>query len=702
MSNPVTWERIGRVGVITVDNPPVNALATPVRQGLQRCLEEILDDSEAEAVVVRGAGRTFMAGADINEFGKPMADPHLGVVIDAFEASTKPTVAALHGTPLGGGLEVAMGCHARIADPRTRLGLPEVKLGLTPGAAGTQRLPRLVGTEKALSMITSGDPVPAMEALEAGLVDEVNDGDLLEAAVVYAARIVDGEVEALPVRSRNEKIKGTDPAIFDTMKEQLARTTRGREGPLRCVEAVRGSTTLPYEEGVANERRLFIEAHDSEESRGLIHFFFAERAAAKIPDVPKGTAVRPVKTAAVIGAGTMGGGIAMNFANAGIPVKIMDRDAGALKKGLDVVRKNYERTVRRGRLSEASMERCMDLIDGVGQIEALADVDIVIEAVFEDMQVKKEIFSSLDKTMREGAILATNTSTLDIDEIASVTNRPSEIIGTHFFSPANIMKLLEIVRGEKTSHEVIASSMALARTIRKVGVLVGNCDGFVGNRMFHQYVRQAQHLVEQGALPEQVDKAAYDFGWAMGPFAVNDLAGNDVSWYIRKRHLAEGVYADGGYTGSVADALCERGRYGQKTGKGWYHYEEGKRTPHPDPEVEKVILEIAREKGIRRRTFSDEEILGRLHGALVNEGARILEEGHALRASDIDVIYAYGYGFPAFRGGPMFHAERTGFAEVTASVAGFRAEAPALWPESPLLAKLAKEGGSFQELENAS
>lgn len=695
MADPVTWKRDGRVGVVTVDNPPVNALAAPVRKGLLRCLEEILADDACEAAVVRGAGRTFMAGADIKEFGKPMAEPGLGKVIDAWETSPKPTVAALHGTPLGGGLEVAMGCHARIADPKTRLGLPEVKLGLLPGAGGTQRLPRLVGVEKALAMITTGEPIAAAEALELGLVDEIAEDDLLAAAVALAGAIVDGERQAPPVRDRDGKVKDADPKAFDAARERVAKAARGREGPLRCVEAVRGAVTLPFDEGIANERRLFVECHDSEESRGMIHVFFAERAAAKVPDVPKDTGPRPVRSAAVVGAGTMGGGIAMNFANAGIPVRVLDVDAAALRKGLDVVRRNYERTVERGRLAADEMERRMERIEGVRDMDALADADIVIEAVFEDMGVKKETFSALDRTMREGAVLATNTSTLDIDEIAGTTGRPEEVIGTHFFSPANVMRLLEIVRGTKTSHEVIATAMALARTIRKVGVLVGNCDGFVGNRMFHEYVRQAQYLVERGALPEQVDRAAREFGWAMGPFAVNDLAGNDVSWYIRKRHLAEGLYGEGGYTGAVADALCERGRFGQKTGAGWYRYEKGNRAPTPDPEVEKIILGVSKEKGIERRAFGDEEILARLHGALVNEGARILEEGYALRASDIDVIYIHGYGFPAWRGGPMFHAERAGVGGVAEAIARFRKEDPALWPESPLLGRIAREGGSL-------
>lgn len=702
MAEPVTWERKGRFGVVTVDNPPVNALAAPVRSGLQRCLEEILADDACAAIVLRGAGRTFMAGADINEFGKPMAEPGLGTVIDAWEASPKPTVAALHGTPLGGGLEVAMGCHARVADPKTRLGLPEVKLGLLPGAGGTQRLPRLVGVGKALAMITTGEPVPAAEALELGLVDEVAEGDLLAAAIALAEQAADGKREAPPVRGRGAKVENADPKVFEAARERVAKAARGREGPLRCIEAVRGAVELPFDEGIANERKLFVECHDSEESRGLIHIFFAERAAAKVPDVPKGTEPRPIRSAAVVGAGTMGGGIAMNFANAGIPVRVLDMDAAALERGLGVVRRNYERTVERGRLAADEMERRMGRIEGVRDMDALAGADIVVEAVFEDMAVKKETFAALDRTMREGAVLATNTSTLDIDEIAGTTGRPEDVIGTHFFSPANVMRLLEIVRGAKTSHQVIATVMALARAIRKVGVLVGNCDGFVGNRMFHEYVRQAQHLVERGALPEQVDRAAYGFGWAMGPFAVNDLAGNDVSWYIRKRHLAEGRFGEGGYTGAVADALCEQGRFGQKTGAGWYRYEEGNRAPAPDPEVEKIILEVAEKKGIERRTFGDDEILTRLHGALVNEGARILEEGYALRASDIDIIYIYGYGFPAWRGGPMFHAERAGIQGVADAIARFREEAPALWPESPLLERLAREGGSLREAAKAA
>ncbi len=702
MISPVTWERRGRIGVITVDNPPVNALAHPVREGLLRCFREAGSDPAVGALVLTGAGRTFMAGADIREFGKPMQEPGLGRVIDAYERSEKPTVAALHGTPLGGGLEVAMGCHARVADSRTRLGLPEVKLGLLPGAGGTQRLPRLVGVERALDMITSGDPIPAPLARELGLVDEIAERDPVTAAIAYAERVLAGAASARATRDRDEKVEGVDPSIFDRAKERLVRSARGREGPLRCVEAVRGAVTQRFDEGLAHERRLFEESHDSEESPALIHVFFSERAANKIDNIPKTVTPRPVTTAAVVGAGTMGGGIAMNFANAGIPVRILDTDRASLERGLGVVRGNYQRAVDRGRMRQADLEARMDLIEGVSDMEALAAADLVIEAVFEDLPVKQKVFGALDRIMREGAILASNTSTLDIDAIAATTRRPEEVIGTHFFSPANVMRLLEIVRGRTTSADVIASAMALARTIRKVGVLVGNCDGFVGNRMFHEYIRQAQYLVERGALPEQVDRAAYAFGWAMGPLAVSDLAGNDVGWYIRKRHLAEGLYRKGGYMGAVADALCEQGRFGQKTGKGWYRYEAGSRKGLPDPEVEELILRVRREKQVRRRTFEDREILARLHGALVNEGARILDEGIAQRASDIDVIYINGYGYPAWRGGPMYHAERRGLAEVSAAIAEFRNEEPALWPESPLLERLARGGGSFQDAKQAA
>ncbi len=698
MTNPVTWERRGRISVITVNNPPVNALAHPVREGLLRCLNESIDDAQVEAIVLTGGGRTFMAGADIKEFGKPMQTPGLGSVIDAYEASVKPTIAALHGTPLGGGLEVAMGCQARVADPGTRLGLPEVKLGLLPGAGGTQRLPRLVGVERALAMITTGEPIPAPLAHKLGLVDEIADGDHVAAAVAFAERVLDGGATVRATRERDDKVHGADEAVFEQAKQQLARTARGREGPLRCVEAVRGAVTMPFEEGLANERRLFIECHDSDESRSLIYAFFSERAANKIKDVPKQTTTRSIKSAAIIGAGTMGGGIAMNFANVGIPVRIMDTEPASLERGLGVVRRNYQRAVDRGRMDAAKLEARMNLIEGVSDMDALSDSDIVIEAVFEDMPVKKKVFSALDGVMRDGAILATNTSTLDIDAIAAATRRPEDVIGTHFFSPANVMRLLEVVRGSKTSPDVIATSMALARTIRKVGVLVGNCDGFVGNRMFHEYIRQAQYLVERGALPEQVDRAAYAFGWAMGPLAVSDLAGNDVGWYIRKRHIAEGHFKDGGYTGAVADALCEQGRFGQKVGKGWYLYEEGNRKAIPDPEVEEIILRVSRDKKINRREFTDEEVLARLHSALVNEGSRILEEGIAQRASDIDVIYINGYGYPAWRGGPMFHGERQGLAQVAARIAEFRNEEPELWPASALLERLAHEGGSFQDV----
>ena len=610
-------------------------------------------------------------------------------------------VAALHGTALGGGLEVALGCHYRCAVGSAQVGFPEVKLGLLPGAGGTQRLPRLIGVEPALPIIAGGDPLPASKAQALGIIDEIVAGDLRDGAVAFAARLV---AERRPLR----KISASDgkvltarstPGLFDAFRGSIERQARGYFAPFRCVEAVRAAVTLPFAEGLRRERELFLECMQSPQSRAQIHAFFAEREVTKIPDVPKETPTQPIMTAAVIGAGTMGGGIAMNFANAGIPVQVVEAAQTALDRGIEVIRNNYAATVEKGRLTQADMDRRLALIHGTLAWDAVADADIVIEAVFEEMGVKKEVFARLDRICKPSAILATNTSTLDVDEIATATARPEKVIGTHFFSPANVMRLLEVVRGAKSSKETIATVAELARRIRKVWVLAGNCDGFIGNRMLAGYLREAAFLVEEGASPEQVDKVIYDFGFPMGPFAMSDLAGLDVGWRIRKGKAATRPTTQ--RYSPVADRLCERGRFGQKTGAGWFRYAPGSRTPRPDPEVEALIVASARAQGIERRAVSDDEILERCIYPLINEGARILEEGIALRPSDIDIIYIYGYGFPPYRGGPMYYADTLGLKRVYDDIAAYHRAHGEFWQPAPLLTRLAEEGKGFRDLARA-
>jgi 3-hydroxyacyl-CoA dehydrogenase len=701
MASVVSYERHGTVGVITVDHPPVNALSVDVRGGLIDCLNRGLADGGATAIVVMGAGRTFIAGADIREFGKPLVPPDLNEVIARIEASPKPVIAALHGTALGGGLEVALGCHYRCAVGSAQVGFPEVKLGLLPGAGGTQRLPRLIGVEPALEIIASGDPVPAAKALALGIVDEIVPGDLMGGALGFARRVV---VEKRPLRkisASDEKVQAAreNPAVFESFRKGIERRARGYFAPFKCIEAVQAAATLPFDAGLRRERELFIECLQSPQSKAQIYAFFAEREATKIPDVPKETPAQPIRRAAVIGAGTMGGGIAMNFANAGIPVTVVEATQEALDRGLAVVGRNYAATVEKGRLSQAEMDRRIGLIRGTLAYEAVADADIVIEAVFEEMGVKKQVFAKLDRLCTPSAILASNTSTLDIDEIASATSRPGTVIGTHFFSPANVMRLLEIVRGARTAKETIATATELARRIGKVWVLAGNCDGFIGNRMLAGYIREAGFLLEEGATPQQVDKVIYDFGFPMGPFAMSDLAGLDVGWRIRQGKAASRPrdLRDS----PVADRLCERGRFGQKTGAGWFRYEKSSRAPLPDPEVEALIAASAREQGITRRTIGDEEILTRCLYPLVNEGARILEEGIALRASDIDVIYLYGYGFPRYRGGPMYWADTLGLKRVYGEIAAYHRTHGTYWEPAPLLKRLAEQGKGFRNGKGA-
>ena len=684
----VDLDRRGRIAVLTINNPPVNALSQHVRQGLRDGVTQAIADAAVGAIVITCAGRTFIAGADITEFGKPPREPGLHEVLDLIESSPKPVVAAVHGTALGGGLEVTLACHYRVGVRTARFGLPEVKLGLLPGAGGTQRLPRVVGVEKALQMIVSGEPIGADAALNHGLIDAIVDGDLTAAGVAFAEKILSERRPLKKIRDLEDALAAArgKPEVFADFRKSVARQTRGFRAPESCIKAVEAAVNLPFDAGLRRERELFLELMASPESKAQRYFFFAEREAAKIPDVPPDTPAKEIKTAAVVGAGTMGGGIAMTFANVGIPVSVVEISREPLERGLAVVRKNYEATASKGRLTAADVDKRMGLIRGTTDFGAIADADIVIEAVFEEMAVKKDVFAKLDKICKADAVLATNTSTLDVNEIAGATARPESVIGMHFFSPANVMKLLEVVRGAKTSKPVIATAMSVGRRIGKVPVLVGVCYGFVGNRMLHQRGKQAERLILEGALPQQVDKVLYDFGFPMGPFAMGDLAGLDVGWRIRKGR---------GERALIADRLCELGRFGQKTGAGYYRYEGGDRTPIPDPDVEKIILEVSREQSVQRRPISDQEILERLLYPMVNEGAKILEEKLAIRASDIDVIWVYGYGWPVYRGGPMFWADQVGLKAIKTRMLEMQHRHGDVWQPAALLSRLADAGKAF-------
>jgi 3-hydroxyacyl-CoA dehydrogenase len=697
MTEKVRWEKRGSVAVLTLDNPPVNALGTALREDLAAMLERAAGDPSVRAIVLTGTGRCFSGGADIREFGKPPKPgaPRLRQVIELIEDCAKPVVAAIHGTAVGGGLELALGCHYRVGDDGARLGLPEIKLGLLPGAGGTQRLPRLIGVAPALKMILSGDAMPAAQAQESGLLDRLIEGDLLAGAVAYGEALV---AEGRPCRkARDLEIDPEGTAeVFAKTRKSIERRARGLIAPYRCIESVENAVKLPFDQGLAKEGDFFMECVASEQSKGQRHVFFAERQAAKVPDVPAGTPALPVETAAVIGCGTMGGGIAMNFANAGIPVRVLETAPEALDKGLEVIRGNYAGSVSRGRISQDEMDRRMALIGGTTDYAELAEADLVIEAVFEEMDIKKQVFATLDEVCKPAAILATNTSTLDVDEIAGATRRPDKVIGTHFFSPANVMKLMENVRGRESSHETIATVMKLSKAIGKVGVLVGICDGFVGNRMLYAYSRQAGFLLEEGALPHQVDKVIYDFGFPMGPFAMGDLAGLDVGWRIRQRR-AKTRPSNQRYS-PIADRICEQGRFGQKTNAGWYLYDAGSRTPKPDPEIEELIVSVSREMGIERRPIDEREILERCLYPLINEGAKILQEGIAARASDIDVIWIYGYGFPIYRGGPMFYADSVGPKAIYDVMSRLYDEHGEMLEPAPLIKELAESGKTFGEL----
>ncbi|NCW77522.1 MAG: 3-hydroxyacyl-CoA dehydrogenase [Oxalobacteraceae bacterium] len=688
-----TYREQGDIAVVTLNNPPVNGLGYETRKGIVDGIQRAIDNDAIRAIVIIGEGKGFSGGADIREFNTPKAlqEPWLQTVIRIVEDSSKPVIAAIHGVAMGGGLELALGCHYRVAVAGAQIALPEVKLGILPGAGGTQRLPRILGLEPALNMIISGNPVMSDKLAGTKLFDQMITGDLLEGAMTFARSVADAR--PLP-KVRDIKIQYPNADGYLQFARNTVRAVAGPfPAPFKCVEAVAAAVSKKFDDGLKVERDLFLELVQTTESKALRHAFFGERAASKIPDVPADTLLRAIRSAAVIGAGTMGGGIAMNFANAGIPVKVLEAKQEALDKGLATIRKNYENSMRKGKLTQEQLDKRMGLISGTLSYDDIGQADIVIEAVFEDMGVKEAVFNKLDHVMKPGAILASNTSTLDIDKIAAFTKRPQDVIGTHFFSPANVMKLLEIVRGAKTAKDVLATTMALAKTIRKTGVVSGVCDGFIGNRMVEQYIRQAGFLLEEGCLPEQVDKAIEKFGFAMGPFRMSDLAGNDIGWYIRKRRYVE--KPDVTYS-KIADLLCEKGRFGQKTSAGWYDYKSGDRKAYPSDEVNQMIIAHSKDLGIERRKISDQEIVERLVYALVNEGALILDEGIALRASDIDMVYLTGYGFPLFRGGPMFYADTVGLPNVLMSIHRYaKGRHPEAWIPAPLLSKLASAGKTF-------
>jgi 3-hydroxyacyl-CoA dehydrogenase len=699
MNDLVQLTKDNGIAVITINNPPVNALSPGVPEGIAAAIEQIDKDDSVKVAVLIGGGKTFVAGADIKEFGKLTSGKSGGgldlpTVLLKIEDCRKPVVMAIHGTAFGGGLELAMSGHYRVAVPSAQVGQPEVKLGIIPGAAGTQRLPRLAGAAKAVEMCADGNPIKAAEALNAGILDRLIDGDLLTGAIAFAREIADKPVRR--TRDRSEKLGSAEQnaPIFAAARENARKKQRGMIAPLAAIEAVEAATKIPFDEGCKLERKLFMDCLFSDQSKALIHIFFGEREVAKIPDIPKDTPLITVNSAAVVGAGTMGGGIAMVLANAGIPVLLKEADQAALDKGLANIQKNYATSVKRGRFTQEFVDERLKLIQPTLSYDSFANADMAIEAVFEGMALKKEVFAELDRVCKSGAILASNTSTLSIDEIAAATSRPQSVIGMHFFSPANVMRLLEIVRGKASSKEVIATCMQLSKKIGKIGVLVGNCRGFVGNRMFHGYVRESVFLLEEGASVEAVDSVMYDFGMAMGPLAVGDLAGLDVGWRIRKeyRHLEK----PGIRQAFAGDNLCEMGRYGQKTGAGWYKYDENRRAIS-DPEVAQLVRRWAADAGIPQRDISKEEIVDRCVYALVNEGARILEEGLALRAVDIDIIYLNGYGFPAYRGGPMWYADTVGLKKVYDRIEEFHKQHGELWEPAPLLKRLAEEGKKFAD-----
>ena len=688
INDVATLEKEGEIAVLTLNSPPVNALSGPVREGINNGIKQAIDDADVKAIVLICEGRTFIAGADITEFGKAPSGPSLFDALAMIEHGPKPVVAAIHGTALGGGLEVALTCHYRVAVPSAKCGLPEVNLGLLPGAGGTQRLPRIVGPEKALEMVTSGQHVGAKKCLEMGLVDELaEEGKLREGAVAFAKKIVAEKRPLKKVRDLNDKVEAARgrPEIFSEFRKANARKFRGFLAPEYNIQCIEAAVNLPFDDGIKVEQKLFRELVTGTQSAAQRHVFFAERQVWKLPDVPADTPTIPVEKVGIIGAGTMGGGIAMNFLNVGLPVTIVETKQEALDRGIATIRKNYENSAKKGRFPMEEVEKRMGLLTGSLDMNALADSDLVIEAVFENMDIKKEVFSKLDKIVKQGAILATNTSALNIDEIATAVKRPEAVIGLHFFSPANVMRLLEVVRADKTSKPVIATSMQMAKKIGKIAALVGVCPGFVGNRILAQRQREAQKLILEGAMPWDVDRVLYDFGLPMGPFAMSDLAGLDIGWSKEK---SKGE--------TIRDKLCEMDRRGQKTGAGFYDYDEN-RNAKPSPVVEKIILDHAASKGINRRKISDDEILERCIYPMINEGAKILEEGKAIRSSDIDIVWINGYGFPVYRGGPMFYGDTVGADKVLAKMKEFQAQMGDDFKPAALLEKIVAEGKKFSD-----
>ncbi|WP_156862863.1 3-hydroxyacyl-CoA dehydrogenase NAD-binding domain-containing protein [Casimicrobium huifangae] len=686
------------VAILTLDNPPVNGLSYALRVAFAEALDKANADAAVKAVVVTGAGKAFSGGADIKEFGSPKAaaEPNLLSLIRACELSSKPVVAAIHSVAMGGGLELALGCHYRVTAPGANIALPEVKLGLIPGAGGTQRLPRVIGVEAALNIIVSGEPVKSeFIASFPGqkLFDKVIEGDLMAGAIAFALERAD--VRPLPL-VRDMKVGHPEAdAYFKFALNTVTAMAKNFPAPRKCVEAVQNATRMKFDDGMKAEREIFMNLMFTPECVSLRHLFIAERAASKIPDVPEDTKPRDIKKVGVIGAGTMGGGIAMNFLNAGVPVIVLEMKQEAIDKGFGVIRKNYEAQVAKKKLKQEKLDERMGMLTSTLDYAALADCDLIIEAVFEEIGVKEKVFQALDAVAKPGAILASNTSTLDVNKIASFTKRPQDVVGMHFFSPANVMKLLEVVRGEKTAKDVLATVMAISKKIKKVAVVSGVCDGFIGNRMIEQYGRQGGFLLEEGCTPQQVDKAIEKFGFAMGPFRMGDLAGNDIGWAIRKRRYVEKPNLRYSKT---ADLLCEMGRFGQKVGKGWYDYQAGKRDAIPNAEVEAMIAKHRETLGVTPRKISDDEIVHRLVFSLVNEAAHILEEGIANKASDIDIVYIYGYGFPVYRGGPMNYANQVGLFNVAQMMKKFQQnplDDAKFWEPAPLIKKLVAEGKSF-------
>ena len=700
MKGTVHYEQRDNIALMTIDNPPVNPLSSGVRQGLHDGFAKALGDDSVQAIVLTGAGRAFIAGADISEFGGQPEGPGLHEVMASMDGASKPIVAAINGTAFGGGLEVALCCHYRVIAPKAQVGLPEVKLGLLPGAGGTQRLPRLVGAEKALNFMLSGDGIPGPAAVELGIADELAEGDVVEAAFAFANNLIANGSPVRCIRNEDDKLIADrdNPEIFDNARKQAARRMRKRFAPEMIVQCVEAAVNLgDFDAGMKVEAENFGKCLKHPQREALIHMFFAEREVAKIPDVPRETETKPINSAGVIGCGTMGGGISMSFLNVGIPVTVVEMNDEALQRGIGVIKRNYDIQVQRGRMSAEQVDQRMGLLTGTTKFEDLSTVDVVIEAIYENIDVKVETFEKLEKVIKPGAIIASNTSGLDIDKMANATTRPEDVIGLHFFSPANVMRLLEVVRGEKTSHETIATSMQLGKRLNKVAVLSGNAPGFIGNRMLAGYTRQAGEIILQGATPYQVDNVILEFGMPMGPFQMNDLVGLDLGWRARK--LSNMAPEDVPITARVADKLCELERFGQKTNRGFYIYPEGSRAGQADPEVVEIVEQTSAELGITRREIDNEEVLKRCLYPLINEGARILEDGIAIRPCDIDIVYINGYGFPEVTGGPMFWADQQGLDNILADIKQFQAEYGDAWEPAPLLERLVAEGKDFRSLQ---